>query len=523
MRSNTLKKAFYVSVSDLEIFLDVAERLRDEHGIEPVYWSAAKSQEDQVRERFPSIFFYHTFDAIFGLSPEGLSIQDGYKHLGEGVLEEYSDVQAVLFELMITRADTGGGFSYYEASHYYHQYLAIGMGLVEKLLPDMWISASAPHMMYDYVLYNIFSKRDIPVAILNPTVVPGRVYTIGDMKDSTDMIREEYDRMILKNKRPSTLPQEITEYMTRLQGNYEEAMPLNTKLYYQKKKQSGRTKECVGRRLKTARRLTRKLKRSAKLQEMLGNSKPAPPHYYKQENKRWEDSYNTQVDYHAVREKLLDTRIRLFNEYSSRAKTPDINKKYIYVPFHQQPENTTVPEGGRLSDQLLMLKLLDSVVPEGIRLYVKENPFQFEWHRGSFARPQWYYSEIDRLGSVDLMQIDVDSFTLIDNCLCILTLTGTSGFEGLVRGKPVLLGGDVIWYKDAPGVYPVKSAGDMNHALKKIVKDGSVDRDELERFMSAFANATFNCTTKSEHLKCLPIDPQDNQEELVRAILQRVE
>jgi len=513
-------RAFYVGVS-LDIFLDVAVDLRGEHDIDPVYWSTTSKFEEKIVQKFPNVCFHDVISAAHGFPPKCISLNNGYRKLGEDILEEYATTQNVLMEMMMTRADPGGGFSYYEFSHYFHQYLASGLELIEKLQPDVWISVASPHLMYDYVLYEIFQKNNITCIILTDTVVPGRLYIVDKLKDASRTIKKEYLQLQKDGEDVKNVPKDILEYLRKVRGNYEDGVPYTSVMHYKETEQNYFSEAEARKRINSELHSLKKKIRQYTYSEIFRKKTQAPLHYYKEQDVRWEMSFLSRQSYDKVRLNLLINRRRLIDKYDSYSKVPDLDEKFVYIPLHWQPESTSVPDGGRLSDQLFLVKLLHASLPEGVKVYVKECPAQFEWHRGSFARPDWYYDELARLPNVTLIKLDISTYTLIDYSLCVLTLTGTAGFEALCRGKPVLLGGDVIWYKDAPGVYRVKSAIDMKRAIESILVDTSVDARQFELFLTAFGQSTFRCVAYQNKLDYLSFDKEENKRELIRAVLSR--
>jgi hypothetical protein len=70
--------------------------------------------------------------------------------------------------------------------------------------------------------------------------------------------------------------------------------------------------------------------------------------------------------------------------------------------------------------------------------------------------------------------MDIDTFELIDRCQAVATLTGSVGFQSLLRSKPVLAFG-VASYKDHPACYSIESYDDLVSAFVAIEDDDIVD------------------------------------------------
>lgn len=510
-------KIFY-SAPGSDLIMNVAEKLAKQHDIVPVYWSTSGAEEDVVKKHFPGVYFHDVFDAVYGIAPDGFEQSHKCHQLGGNILLEYAELEAVLWEMMLTRADPEGGFGYYEFSQYYHRYLANALTLTDALEPDLWVSDSSPHMMHDLVLLEVFKKKNIPCCILQDTVVPGRLLAVDKLADTTDMVRAK-----MENKGAGITPISKTtnEYILRVQGNSGHGQPYTSDLYFNGEGQSYHYEAKIAKRLKQKYRRQKKLVFREQWRSWFGRPSRPAIHYYKEPGKRWENSYSTRLSWLKVYKRLIKRQQGLLDQYMSLSVYPQRGDSYVYVPLQWQPECTSVPNGGRLSDQLFFVKLLSSILPDGICIYVKENMAQFEWHRGSFARHAWYYDEMNSIHGVRLIKTDVDSFSLIDNCFCVSTLTGTAGFEAIVRGKPAIVGGDMVWYKDAPGVFPVKNAEQMAKALGRIEVGVHIDNQKLERFLSVYEGATYHCVTNEEKLKHLGLDREENIRELSRAIFER--
>ncbi len=124
-----------------------------------------------------------------------------------------------------------------------------------------------------------------------------------------------------------------------------------------------------------------------------------------------------------------------------------IGESYLYFPLHLQPELTTSALGGDFADQLLALETLSGWLPEGYKIYLKENPKQTEKQRDPH-----FYKRLAGLQNVRLLGRHENSVELIRHSLGVVTITGTAGWEALFYGKPVITFG-AAWYRSFPGVF----------------------------------------------------------------------
>lgn len=189
------------------------------------------------------------------------------------------------------------------------------------------------------------------------------------------------------------LKRQISDYVKKLNGKYEDAMPL-----YEK--------------------------------ERLGNGifkhyNPffVPSHLLKRPQKFW-----------------CMTRNFLF--YKKHSKEIDLkNTKYFLFYLHYQPERSTLPEGFGFEDQFYAIKVLSKLLPDGVRLVVKEHPSMFKRGSELKVRSLYNYQSILALGNVDLCKMHMDNFQLMDHALAVSTITGTVALEGYIRKKPIILFG----------------------------------------------------------------------------------
>lgn len=155
----------------------------------------------------------------------------------------------------------------------------------------------------------------------------------------------------------------------------------------------------------------------------------------------------------------------------------NFEEKFVYFPLPMQPEMTTSAIGGEFRDQLLALERLSNILPEGVKIYVKENPKQ-----GSYARGPLFFHRISRIKSICFIPSYADTNLLTEKAIFIATVTGTVGWEALCRGKNILVFGHA-WYKDFPGV--IKYNDSLTY--EEIIKKSSTEKSLLFKFQKLMA------------------------------------
>ena len=125
----------------------------------------------------------------------------------------------------------------------------------------------------------------------------------------------------------------------------------------------------------------------------------------------------------------------------------DLSGDFVYVPLQLQPEMTTSALGQGYRDQALAIERLADMLPDGVRILVKENPKQY----GHYMRGPLFFHRLARIPSVTFLPSWADTRALTDHARAVATITGTAGWEAICSGKPALVFG-AAWYRNLPGV-----------------------------------------------------------------------
>lgn len=110
---------------------------------------------------------------------------------------------------------------------------------------------------------------------------------------------------------------------------------------------------------------------------------------------------------------------------------------YIYYPLHVDPEASTMVLSPHHTDQVSIIEAISKNMPAGMKLCVKEHlPC-------AGKRPKGFYERIRNIPGVELLSPFLDNFAIINNTALIATITGSTGLEAIMLGKPVIVFGDV--------------------------------------------------------------------------------
>lgn len=157
---------------------------------------------------------------------------------------------------------------------------------------------------------------------------------------------------------------------------------------------------------------------------------------------------------------LLKDKILL--NYKNKLEKDSIKEfKYVFFPLHFQPEATSLPFGNQYRDQLEIVRILASLIPEDFKIVVKEHPAYHKrkfWKAGPnyspmhLIRNREFYNEINSYQNVILISSQYDQNSLINYSSGIITITGTVVIEGSLRSKPILLFGE-HFFGQLPNVF----------------------------------------------------------------------
>jgi hypothetical protein len=212
---------------------------------------------------------------------------------------------------------------------------------------------------------------------------------------------------------------------------------------------------------------------------------PAPPNYMKVRGRRFQDQSLSHLGFEYYRWLGRRARARLRAEYETLAQPPRLERPFIYLPLHYQPEMSTMPTGGLYEDQRVLAGLVASCLPEDWWLYVKEHPFQVsDIGRGQQSRPQGYYQDLLALPRVQLLPLTHSSYDLMDHARATVTITGQAAWEAVNRGRPAMTFGSA-WYRGCEGVFHTPGREAFQRALERIIEGCQVDRRKVRLFVKA--------------------------------------
>jgi hypothetical protein len=152
--------------------------------------------------------------------------------------------------------------------------------------------------------------------------------------------------------------------------------------------------------------------------------------------------------------------------------------------LHKQPEKTTLPLGGIFDDTLLMAEIISASVPDDWVIYVKENVLQ--WAKSNIYseifRFKDFYKKLSRLKNVRFIPAETSAFELTRKSQAVATITGTPGWEAVLREKPVLMFGH-RWYQYCDGVLRITDVDSCQGAILKIKNGYKPDKQRVLNYL----------------------------------------
>lgn len=153
------------------------------------------------------------------------------------------------------------------------------------------------------------------------------------------------------------------------------------------------------------------------------------------------------------------------------------NERFLLVPLHFTPEVTTMTFAQEYLDQIHHIKRLSQSIPIDYCLYVKEHPSMYIYRKKS------YYDEIKKLHNVKLISPFENQLQLLKSSMGVITLTNTTGYEGILYKKPVYLFGKVF-YQEYDFVNKIKSYSELKELITKN-ENYQIEQHNYESFILA--------------------------------------
>lgn len=390
-----------------------------------------------------------------------------------------------------------------ERRHIYYTMVRYWLGVLKKYRPELIIFPNTPHFVYNYIIYELAHMLNIKIIMFDDTRIPGRLLFYSDFQRGSDVLREIIKRNKEKNFTIDDLSDDLKKYYeARTKKGY------NTIPDYirdQQKKHS----------------FIYWLLYEPKIRESIRNLTffIKAPRYLLSVVKRSGASI--------IKKPMLNLsyllRYNLKKEYKAVQSKPDLSKKFIYFPLQKQPERTTSPQGDMFVDQILALEVLSASLPRGWIIYTKEHPLQWLDSGLGFSSSRYkgYYKEISEIKNVYIVPVNENSFNLINKSQAVAAVTGSAGWEAVLRGVPAIIFG-YVWYQDCYGIFKVNGVESCRDVLRKIAGGFRVDSQQVINYLRAFDDSTIHAFVSQTASKASGLTRQESMDNIAQLILKEV-
>lgn len=484
---------------NMTMWVDIVARLRADFGWEPVYWAAVSGMRAPVTAAFPGIVFHDSGQGRLGLPAPGLNhLLD--RPADDSTLAALAEYRTTALKIM-DRITEPGGFPDHEREALFRKMVGYWSAVVDRFQPDVALFPTAPHMVYDYILYAICRHRGVKTFMFERSPLPGRIFLQTDFRDGPLAAIEHYRQSLVGSTGEVVLPPEIEAYLAKLAGNYQKGLPshLEYKLTQEKKRTQPAAKPTVLSRLRRAAGNVSSVVRGRQV-----------PVYIKRRGRPVEETQCSAYGRWRQQRKCLAIRRRLVELYDSLAGPVDVEAPFIYVALQCQPERATCILGGEFIFQERMVQLLADVLPPGWKLYVKEHISQFrDYQRAEQGKTEQFYRSLAALPTVSLVPLSLNSFELIDRAKAVATVTSTAGWEAVNRGVPALIFGQAP-YKGCEGVYYSPDERSCREAMELVASGRGVDKRLVKLYAKAQLETSQPGYIDPVYAETSNITPEDN-------------
>jgi hypothetical protein len=465
-------------------WLKVAEILEKKHAFAPVYWIGYEIDDSasRVPVAFPNAIYQSIFDAWKGIFPDSISRHYCQSHIPIDFLRDIAGYELQALKMMDRMDLDGHSFSFSERQRHFRNFLRNWLSCIQTLRPELVISATFPHRVYDYALYLLCRQMRIPFLMFQHSAFPGRIIPERDIYSIGSEIKNDYENILRTtsdwNSLQAKLAPDIREHYQNVQKDYALGKPGYMETNELQHKQSSNA-------LGLARKfITDVIHHPAKYFGGKGYLIQGFPTCWKQKKKSIEASRLGIIKYSAKKNATNRAKKTLRRYYDRRTRTPDFLDPYVFLPLHYQPEMTSNPTGDIFVDQFLCAETLVKHLPHDWKIYVKEHPAQYQSHgEGQTSRIKEFYDDLLKYPNVILVPFAIDSFHLLANAKAVATISGTVGWEAMVRRKPVLVFG-TSWYENYPGALKInneESAG----KICEFIQNFAFDEHKLLAYLAA--------------------------------------
>lgn len=514
-----MKNVIYINCW-VEPWVKVAQQLQEKYDYKPVWWIGYSKEDNShqiIPQQFSDIIYQDNVDAWKGRFPKEIEEKAPNYYLDVDFLKKHSQHELQAIKMMDRVDQDLHSFNFMERQRHFRNMLKSWMAVIDVVKPDLVISTAIPHRLYDYVLYWLCEEKGIPFLTIQHTQFPGRFYfsknefyTIGNRFVS------DWHQYENKLNVDNFLTEDIKLRFEKVTLDYENGAPVFIKTMSDREKKMEHPLFMIKR---WFRKFTT-VYRPYLLGQSADNTLIGLCAYEKRINKKIEESNSNIYKHEKAILKANKYKKRLKEIYESLATPPDYNDTYVAFFLHYQPEATSCPGGDIFVDQRLCVELLLKYLPSNYKIYVKEHPHQFSRMKiGHTGRMRDLYDDLIKNDRVKLISTKIAPFDLISNAKAVSTITGTAGWEAMVRQKPVIAFG-LCWYENySKGVLRITDEQSAK-GMQQFIENYSFDEHSLKAYLAAVGKNTYYADYfKANKKELIHLSKKENMDNVVNAIV----
>jgi hypothetical protein len=510
-----IKKIFLCDFSSF-VLRDVALELK-KSGKEIVYWTGCKSDFESFskdKENFPNTIFHNIADAVRGVPASEMDTRK-FEPPGADLISEMLECESTVLTMMTRMDFTNMPLAKKKALYY--TYLQYWNGILTTLKPDIIIFSKTPAAVYNFAIACLAKKYNIPQIMFGTSRFVENFLLTDDYKKASDDLFDEYEKIKGERRCLEELGVLWQKNFNDILCSKNDAMPPYTKKWLFEMKKSIRILPSLKTIIKNIKSGTFARNGYYYFLTLFKNDKTKTVNNIDADDNNNYKGAPQLKKAKKIKEKFRQEYVELQSDINLKAD----NEKFIYIPFHYQPELTTCPLAGCFADQILMVKILSASVPADWTIYVRENIVQWSQRdsRAHLARYKGYYKQIAALKNVKLISPAIPTLDLISKSQAVATATGTAGWEALVKGKPVLYFG-YPWYMYCDGAIKISDVKSCREAIQKIQEGYNPDFQKIINYAMAVERTAVKGTWEGFVSWCT-LTPEETVKNLTKAIFRQ--
>lgn len=178
--------------------------------------------------------------------------------------------------------------------------------------------------------------------------------------------------------------------------------------------------------------------------------------------------------------KLANTYLKLFYNFESAPN----KQRYAFLTLHLQPEASTSLIAPYYVNEVTVIENVARSLPLHWTLVVKPHPLMID------KKPISFYKTMRQIPNVRLVSPWKDSRELINGSSAVIAISGTSGFEGLLLGKKVIVFGKTPWSM-VEGVSAVDAYSELTGIFEE-AENYRPNYDNIACYLQAVHNQSFS-------------------------------